>query len=401
MLLSLLTRYRRSFEGLPRPAWLLATVVLINTSGTMVAFFLTLYLTHHLGWPAERAGLGMSGYGAGMLAGTLTGGWLADRLGAFRVQRLSLSGAGLVLITIGFLHSFPVVLASVVAWGFLSSALFPSNAAAMAAVCPPQVRPRGFVLNRLAANLGATIGPVIGGFLAQHDYRLLFWVDGATSLLAALAAWRLFPTSRPATHPEERASVPPARVRRWWNDHIFLGLLAGTAGASLVISQIFGPYGVYLKGIGLSEARIGWLIATNTGLIVVAQMPLVHATERFSRTRLTAAGALLLGLGIASTGLGDSLPFLALTVVVWTFGEMLTLPLLTMLASLRAPTDAQGRFQGLLLMSYAIGTTFGPALGTWLYASRGGGVLWPVVGATGVVVASGLLMLSCAWDGRA
>lgn len=399
-MLSLLTRYRRAFEGLPRPAWLLATVVLINTSGTMVAFFMTLYLTRQLGWPAERAGLGMSAYGVGMLAGTLTGGLLSDRLGAFRVQRMSLTGAGLVLVGISVLRSFPVVLASIVAWGFLSSALFPSNLAAMAAVCPPPLRPRGFVLNRLAANLGATIGPVIGGVLAQHDYRLLFWADGVTSLLAALAAWRLFPTSRPESHPETVTAAPLERGD-WKRDRVFLGLLAGTTGASLVISQIFGPYAVYLKGVGLSEARIGWLIAINTGLIVLVQMPLIHATDHLSRTRLTAAGSLLLGAGIAATGLGRSLPYLAATVVVWTFGEMLTLPLLTTLASLRAPANAQGRYQGLLLMSYGVGTTLGPGLGTWVYASYGGGVLWPAVGATGTIVAAALMLLSLRWDGRA
>jgi MFS family permease len=397
--MSLLSRYRRTFDGLPRPAWLLAAVLLINTSGTMVVFFMALYLTHHLGWPAERAGLGMSGYGAGMLAGTLAGGLLSDRLGAYRVQRLSLTGAGLLLIAIAFLRSLPAVLGSIVAWGFFASALFPSNAAAMAAVCPPEVRARGFVLNRLAANLGATIGPLAGGFLAQHDYRLLFWVDGATCLLAALAALWLFPASRPEAHAAAQAPGPQADAR-WWDDRIFLGLLAITTGTSLVISQIFSTYGMYLKNGGLNEARIGGLIAINTGLIVIAQMPLVHATERFSRTRLTAAGALLLGAGFASTALASSIPYLAVTVVVWTFGEMLTLPLLTTLVSLRASAASQGQYQGLFAMSYSLGTTFGPVFGTWVYAAAGGPTLWASVGCAGGVVAAGMLLLSFEWNGR-
>jgi hypothetical protein len=56
---SMLTRYLESFAGLPRSAWLLAAVLLVNTSGAMVVFFLTLYLTQHMGASAGLAGAGL------------------------------------------------------------------------------------------------------------------------------------------------------------------------------------------------------------------------------------------------------------------------------------------------------------------------------------------------------
>ena len=397
--MSILARYLSSFSGLPRSAWLLAAVLLVNTSGTMVVFFMSLYLARHLGWPQELAGFGMSAYGAGMLAGTLTGGVLADRLGAFRIQRLSLTASGLLLLTISFLRGFSPVLGALVLWGFCASALYPSNAAAMAAVCPPAVRARGFVLNRLAANLGATIGPLVGGFLAQHDYRLLFWVDGVTCLLAAAASLWFFPGSRP------EPAVPGGAAQHpeidWWRDRIFLGVLAVTLGIALVFSQLFSTFGMYLKeSAGLPESRIGGLVAVNTGFIVLVQMPLTHATDRFSRTRLTAIGALLLGAGFALTPWGNSLSYLAATVIVWTFGEMLTLPLLTTLTSLRASSAAQGKYQGLFTMSYSMGVTVGPALGTWVYTAFGGRTLWMAVGAVGTAAAAGMFALSRRWDGR-
>jgi MFS family permease len=397
--MSLIARYTKTFEGLPRAAWLLAAVLLINTSGTMVVFFMTIYLMDHLGWPAALAGLAMSGYGVGMLAGTLTGGLLSDRLGAFRVQRLSLTCAGVLLFCLAFLQHRSFVLGAIVVWGFVGCALYPANAAAMAGVCPPEVRARGFVLNRLAANLGVTIGPLVGGFLAQHDYRLLFLVDGATCLVAALTAWRFFPVSRPPRLDDPAAS-PAGPASRWRDDRVFVALLALTTGTALVITQIFSTYGLYLKHVGLDERRIGGLLVVNTSLIVIAQMPLAHAVERFSRTRVTALGALLLGAGFAAIPFGSSFLYLAAAAAVWTFGEMLTLPMLTTLVSLRAPDGSQGKYQGLFTMGHSLGAMIGPACGTWVFTAMGGRALWTAVGIVAAAVSAGMLWLSFAWDGR-
>jgi predicted MFS family arabinose efflux permease len=399
--MTLVARYLRGFDGLPRSAWLLAAVLLVNTSGTMVVFFLPLYLTEALHWPTSLAGTTMSVYGVGTLFGTICGGLLSDRLGAFKVQRLSLVGTGTILVVLSFLGWAPITLVTIAVWGACASALWPANATAMAAVCLPDVRARGFVLNRLAGNLGVTIGPLVGGFLARHDYRLLFWVDGTTCLLAAAAAWWFFPTNRPAplVHASPETTTPSAR---WWDDRVFLALLSATFVFGLVFSQIFSTYSLYLKQVaGLIESRIGPLFAVNTGLIVLLQMQLTHGTERFSRTRLAALGALLLGAGLASIPLaGGNVFALAATVVVWTFGEMLTLPLFTTMVSLRASAGSQGRYQGLWTMSYSLGVTFGPMAGTWIYVTKGPATLWTAVGLVSVSLAIALVGLSTHWDGK-
>jgi len=48
--------YRRAYSGLPREAWFLFAVNLVNASGAMVIFFLSLYLTRRLGFTPARAG---------------------------------------------------------------------------------------------------------------------------------------------------------------------------------------------------------------------------------------------------------------------------------------------------------------------------------------------------------
>jgi len=43
MLKALIRVYREAYRGLPRAAWMLAAAALVNSSGTMVIFFLRLY----------------------------------------------------------------------------------------------------------------------------------------------------------------------------------------------------------------------------------------------------------------------------------------------------------------------------------------------------------------------
>jgi hypothetical protein len=70
---SLILTYKRAFSGLPRNAWLLALVVFVNRSGSMVLFFLSLYLTSRKGFSVRETGQILSIYGAGALGGSYMG----------------------------------------------------------------------------------------------------------------------------------------------------------------------------------------------------------------------------------------------------------------------------------------------------------------------------------------
>ncbi len=191
LLKNLLKAYTASFAGLPGAAWLLSLVVLINRSGSMVLFFMSLYLTDELRFSVADAGNIISVYGFGYLAGSFLGGWLSDKWGTSRVQLLSLALSGVGYIAIRFLSDFYEIAIAIFLLAVVAEAFRPANATALANVAPPEKRARAFALNRLAINLGITIGPALGGFLATLDYHYLFWVDGITSFAAAVIFYRL------------------------------------------------------------------------------------------------------------------------------------------------------------------------------------------------------------------
>lgn len=391
MLRTIVGRYREAYSGLPRDAWALSLILFVDMSGTMVIFFLSLYLTRRLGFSVFQSGQVLSAYGFGMLFGALLGGQASDRIGSRTTQQICMFGAGLSLFALGVSRGFAAVFVCVLLYGLFSSALFPAIASAMAEICPPGIRSRGFVLNRLASNLGATIGPVIGGFLARHDFRLLFWVDGTTCLLAGLSFFVLFPRGRRLAS----AAAPESPVRRdsWWRDQGLLAILAGTVGVSLIFNQLWGTFPIYVRTVyGLPENLMGPLFAVNTVFIVLFQMVLTHGVERFPRGRVAAVGVAFLGLGFGLMPFGRGWLYGAMTVAVWTIGEMLFIPTATTLISLRASEENQGRYQSLLSVAFSLGFIAGPALGTRVYERFGGTAVWLGTAALAAVIAPVFLL---------
>ena len=392
MLPGIFSTYRKAYSGLPRNAWLLSLVQFINRSGSMVLFFLSLYLTRKLGFTLPQAGQAVSAFGLGALVGSYLGGILCDRLGAASVQRLSLLLSGLNLIAMGYLEGFAAILAAAFLQGVFAEALLPGNATAMARECPPEVRTKGFALNRLASNLGVTIGPVVGGYLAMWNYRALFWVDGLTCL-AALAVFNAFfkgsggpvapspGASAPAATADVPASSDPGRLRA-----IFFMVF----GLGLIFSQLFSTFPLFIhSAYGFAENRIGQLLAINTVMIVLFEMVLLHGLRRIRPLRIIAAGALLTGVGFALTPLGRGFPYAALTVAVWTMGEMLSLPLLTAEIANRSHEGNRGRRMGWFGVSFSLAWMLGPIAGSEVYGHFSPLALWLGCGGLGLLLALG------------
>ena len=379
--------YREAYGGLPRAAWLLALLELVNRCGTMVIFFLTLYMTRKLGFTVVQAGTVMSAYGVGSMVGTYLGGRLCDRLGAYHVQKLSLGVSAVLLVVLQWPRSPWLLAVLLLALAAFSDALHPANAAATAQICTPEVRPKGFALHRLAGNLGVSIGPVVGGSLAALNYKWLFWADGLTSLLACGLAFVFLRSAGPHGDAAAPAAAPALPA---WRNGAFLRLLPLVFGIGLVFAQFFSTYPLYLRlHYGMAESGVGRLIAVNTLLIVAVEMALMHALRRQAPTRVIAVGTLLLGLGFGLTAFGSTVPFAVFSVVVWTFGEILTLPMLLTLTTLRSDPAAMGEYQGLTSLAFAVATTFGPLLATRLWDTAGPEWVWYACAALGAVMALG------------
>lgn len=388
---SVITLYKDAYSGLPREAWILSMIEFVNRSGTMVFFFMTLYLTQTYGYSPAKAGQAISAFGLGALGGSYLGGRLSDKIGAYTTQKISLLLTGLCFLVLCYLTSFVSIMSMMCLLGIVSEALHPANATAMSQVCPSELRPKGFALNRLAHNLGFTVGPALGGYLAIINYKLLFWVDGLTCILAFVICALFFKSSRPAT-----AVIPVSRGKRPspLKDFHFLKILVFVFWTGYIFVQIFSTFPLYFKNFYLMrENRIGWLMAINTILIVVIEMILIDALKNRNKIKIMAFGALLLGSGYAMIPLGRGFFFAAVTVAVWTLGEIVTIPTMTAYIADISDDAMRGRYMGMFSFAFALSLTIGPGLGTYIYDRLGPDCVWYFSGLVGLVLFLGFLRL--------
>lgn len=385
----------RGLAGMPRAIWVLFATTLVNRAGSMVLPFLVLYLTRALGFTPATAGLVVAAYGAAALVAAPVSGRLCDRFGPIRIMRASLLLSGLVQLLFPLARSVPAVFAAAVALALTAEAFRPANMAIVGELVAPDRRKTAFSVNRLAINLGMSIGPALGGFLAAVSFRSIFVVDGLTSLAAGgiLVASR-FPDRAAAPPAPADGSARPAPGGAMRDPRLLFFLLAGLLPVALVFFQHVSSMPLFLvQDLGMSAAAYGLLFSLNTLLIVLLEVPLNIATSGWTHRRTLSLGALLTAVGFGALGLARGPAGVAATVVVWTFGEMFFFPGMAAYVSDIAPQERRGAYMGMAQMGMALAFTIGPWAGNAVLERAGGRVVWGATFVLGLAAAAALARL--------
>ena len=377
-------------RGLSPSLWLLFAATLINRAGAMVLAFLAIYLTATQGYTPAQAGAALALYGVVAIFTAPLAGRLCDRFGPLPVMTASLLSNGVVLLAFPFAHG-PWLLAAVFSMSLTNETTRPASLAAVTAWSAPEERRMAFALNRLAINLGVSIGPAFGGFLAGLSYNFLFVIDALTALAAGtvllVAGLRLGLAARPVD-PDSTGLPHRARGASPYADRRFLYFLVVNLLVTMVFFQHNTSMPLYLVGtLHLSPAIYGLLFTVNTLLIVLFEVPLNGAMAGWSMRRSLALGALLCGLGFGALALVSSAWGVMATVVIWTFGEMILFPTAANYASLLAPAARQGDYMGAYSMSAAAAFAIGPWAGTKILEAWGGQAVWGVAFLCGLTAA--------------
>jgi predicted MFS family arabinose efflux permease len=387
-----LRHYRAAYAGLPREVWVLAMVLFVNRVGTMVMPFMALYLTSQLGMSAGLAGRLISVYGLGSICGAYLGGRLAAAYGALRVQTVCMFLSVPGYLVLPQCKTWPSIAVTLFLLSVIAEAVRPANSTAVTQFTTVSNRLRALSLQRLAANLGFSFGPAIGGLLATIDFSLLFVVDALTTFAAAcvlLSYFRLQRIDRAA--PEDGELTVAASPLR---DGVFVGFLFLMLANLIVFCQFGSTYPYYLRDhFGLKPWGIGLMFAVNTTVIVAVEMLLIDAIKHRPYLRTIGVGCFLSCMGWGILPFGDSVPYAVLAMLVVTAGEMLSFGMSTGFAANRGAAGSEAAYLGWYTVAFATGQVLGPAIGSEIY-QRSPEAVWYCALAVGVLVLIGFQLLA-------
>lgn len=386
-----LRRLLPDFRGLPRPFWVLFAGTLVNRVGGFVLIFLAIYLTEARGLSAGQAGMALSAYGLGAIAGAPFGGTLSDRIGRRPTLAASLIAGGASMLILGTVTGTPAIIAAAALTGVLYEMYRPVVSATIADVVRADDRPRAYSLIYWAVNLGGAIAPLLGGFLAARSYRLFFVADAATTALYGVIVWLALPETRP---PEPAAiSRPRNAAAVILGDRVFVTVCVLTFLFSLVFFQVFVALPIDVRAHGISPAGFGSLIAIN-GVLIVFLQPLAGDVIRGRSQPLTlAAASLLLGIGFGMNACVGSIPAYLVSVTIWTLGEIAFAAASPTLVADLAPGHLRGAYQGSFAVAYTGAFAAAPLIGGYVIAHAGATTLWLACLMIGVLVGAAFIGL--------
>jgi len=398
---TLVEKYRQAFSGVPRNVWLIAAILLVSRSGTMVLPFLAIYCRQELNFEPATIGWLLAAYGVGSVVAGLLGGRLTGWIGSIQTQIISLTLAIPGFLMVGQVRDVPSLMLSLFYLSLTVEMMRPACTTATVEFCEHDSQhTRAFAVNRLAVNLGMTLGPAVGGFLALVSYQWLFYANALSTFGALLLMLKFFGWNhQPASTAEDTAAAATTAPGPFLDRRFVVFCLLNTL-AACVLFQFLGTYPLYLKEqYHFQEYQIGLLFAVNTVVIVAFELLLVSAIARFSLMRTFAWGQLFSCLGFGLLPLATGSPFwlgamyCVFTMMILTLGEMLTSPLGPAYAARRSTPGNRGRYMGVYITSFSLAVLIAPVVGMWLYGMHPD-LVWYVGLIIGGIVFLGFLVLA-------
>lgn len=362
----------------------------------MVIPFMTIYLTQSLHFSIGDAGWVMAMFGVGSILGTYAGGKLTDAIGFYPVQFWSLVMNGVMFLVLGQMRQLWSFAVCVFIMALVGDSFRPANSAATAFYSSPENRTRSYSLNRLAVNLGFTLGPTIGGILASISYGWLFWADGCTCLAAAVVLRLLLkPVAHSRSAKADHLAEPVVKTSAY-RDKAYLRFLVFTGVYAVCFFQLVSMVPVFYKEVGhLSEWTIGLVLGMNGGIIALTEMVIVYKLEgRRPNVRYISWGVFLTSMGfLCFNVLGSSLGVIVFSMVLFTVGEMLSMPFMNSYWISRSGMHNRGEYAALYAIAFSAAQVVSPTLGAQAVGHWGYRVLWYLVAGVALVACYGFRRL--------
>ena len=330
------------------------------------------------------------------IGGSALGGAGVSRIGSRQTIIASMAGSAFFTALLIATGSYPLTVALVCCVTVCNRAYMPAATTAIGRVSQPAERVQRYAFFQLAYNIGAAIGPPMATFLLTRSLTALFLIDAVTSAAFALAAQRLPPDRQPVpdaqpapdSQPAPDTQTPPGpKPRRLRHDRRYLTFCLGVTCVATCYSQQSGALPLTISRHHYNLELLGIFFSANAIAVIVFQLPVSYLTRRLPyAVPLTCGGVLICG-GYAILLAGSVLPLLAVSVALWTLGEIIFNPVTPAVAMMMSTPQTHGAYQGALSTFRTTGQVAGPALGVFAFSIRPS-LPWALCGVLAVAAAT-------------
>lgn len=398
--------YISAYSGLSQPAWMLSLVMLLNRMGAMVIPFLGLYMTEHLHFTLKETGLVLSFFGIGAISGSYIGGRLTDLVGHFKVQASSLFLSVPLFFVVPLLQTPFQLSIGILVLSLVTEIFRPANSVSIAYYAKPENLTRALSLNRMALNLGFSIGPAVGGFLAALSYNWLFYGNGLSAALAGFVFYAYFRRrkgnerllNKNASQQKNALGSGlknEAQVRSPYRDKYFLIFSFLCLLFAICFFQLLSTLPLFYKQeFHLEDSGVGLILAFNGFIVFLLEMLLVHLAEKKMTTfQSIVFGTLLLSISFALLLIHSGIWVLFVAMFIFSVSEIFVLPFTSTVTLKRAHKSNQGAYMGLNGLAFSAAHIVSPSLGTQIAANYGFDALWLSIAIVSLLVTFGFYFL--------
>ncbi|RDC58251.1 MFS transporter [Pedobacter chinensis] len=387
----ILNTYKISFSGLSRETWLLSIVMMFNRCGSMAVPFMGLYVTQSLHRSEIDAGLIITLFGVGSILGSAIGGKLTDMIGFRPVQILSSIIGGILFILFSTITHFSTLCVLAVVISFFSEAFRPANFTAVAHYATEGTITRSYSLNRLAVNIGWSVGISLAGIIASINYKLLFIVEGGVSIIVGLLILSFLPQVKGFIK-KARENATNMVIMKPWRDVFYVKFILLTTVFITCAFLMFRVVPVFFKEQWhIDEFAIGIIIGINGAVIALFEMIMINKIEaKRPPMFFIIVGAVFFAVSyiMLSAPVNFHLVTAIAVIIIFTGGEMFSLPFINTIVISRSNEHNRGLYAAGYTLSWSCAQVIGPLLGFYIAKNLSYNWLW---------LGLACMLLLCAW----
>ncbi|MGV0168386.1 MDR family MFS transporter [Furfurilactobacillus sp. WILCCON 0119] len=343
--------------------WLLAAGLLNNMGQSFIWPLTTIYIHDALHESLTVVGLVLFLNSAAAIVGSYLGGWLFDRIDAYKLTLVATVYELLTAVFLIFWHGWPAFPIGLVFMGFGSGLLITLINSLGTTIKKHDSR---YVFNMIyfMQNLGTVFGTMMVGFVYQHGVHYLFIIAAAMYVLYFFIAMTQFNVpvvkahAAPTKHETTKFKLPRPNLIIIWTFFITLIVIW------IMYEQWVSNMAVYMTDQGIPLTKYSFLWTINAGLILVFQLGVNALGDRIRNPYYQIIpGILAFASSFVILLFVKNYAGFVLAISVLTLGEATAFPAIPAMVNKLTPLSVKGKYQGSVNAAAAAGRALGPLLG--------------------------------------